>query len=50
LIWKLAPFITVRQGIEVQGTEVAAKDHLKPSEAKMQAWAIGIRLNEDPCR
>jgi hypothetical protein len=49
LIWQLAPFLIDEQGNKVQGVDAASKDHLMPSKARIQAWALGIRLNVDPC-
>jgi hypothetical protein len=48
LLWKLAPWFD-NNGTDVQGVEAAAKDHIAPSRATLQAWAIGIKLQEDPC-
>lgn len=50
MIWKLAPLLqqggtTVRQGVDA-----AAKAHVESSLDTIQAWALGIRLEEDPCR
>jgi hypothetical protein len=49
LIWKLAPLLENAAGADVHGVDAAAKDHLESSRATMQVWALGIRLQEDPC-
>jgi hypothetical protein len=49
LIWKLTPLLQNAAGADVQGVDAAAKDHLESSRATMQVWALGIRLQEDPC-
>jgi hypothetical protein len=50
LIWKLAPLRPGPGTSATQGVEAQAKAHVEPSLATIAAWAIGIRLEEDPCR
>lgn len=50
LIWKLAPLLHQGDTTVKQGVDAAAKAHVESSRDTIQAWALGIRLEADPCR
>jgi hypothetical protein len=50
LIWKLAPLRPSGDTSARQGVDAQAKAHVEDSLATVEAWALGIRLEEDPCR
>lgn len=50
LIWKLAPLLQQGDTNARQGVDAAAKAHVESSMDTIQVWALGIRLEADPCR